>query len=78
MSQRIRHAQYAAYAVAVLCPYCGEPQPNQSGSEMWDESDFKYTPQGGIFPDTMKCASCETRFSVAMPSKMFGATPWKL
>jgi hypothetical protein len=37
----IRRAQLVADAVAVLCPYCGEPQPNKvDGSEQWTADNF--------------------------------------
>ena len=38
----VRHAQLVADAVAVCCPYCGEPQPNPTdGSEQWELRHFR-------------------------------------
>jgi predicted RNA-binding Zn-ribbon protein involved in translation (DUF1610 family) len=36
-----KRAQLLAEAVSVLCPACGEPQPNHEGSEMWIRQDFE-------------------------------------
>lgn len=37
MSPRMRRAQIAAESVCVICPHCGEPQPNPygGGSHQW-------------------------------------------
>lgn len=41
MKGPIRRAQLVADAIAVLCPYCGEPQPNKTdGSEQWTADNF--------------------------------------
>lgn len=39
-SPKLRRCQLVAESVAVLCPHCGESQPNQDGSELWIASDF--------------------------------------
>ena len=28
-------------AVNILCPYCGEPHPDPSGSHLWTAEDFR-------------------------------------
>lgn len=38
----IRRARLFAEAVTVACGYCGEPQPNREGSEMWIAEDFQH------------------------------------
>lgn len=35
-----RRAQLIAEAVSVCCAFCGTPQPNADGSEMWIPEDF--------------------------------------
>ena len=50
----IRNAQLATESVAVLCPYCDEPQPNKLGSEMWIAEDFRH-----VAGTAVKCVSCE-------------------
>jgi len=59
----MRRAQLMAEAVACCCPWCGEPQPNKDGSEMWTREDFarKY----GIH----ECVSCEKEFVIAPDSR---------
>jgi hypothetical protein len=53
-SSRTRVAQLVAEAVAVTCPYCGEPQPNKDGSEMWVKEDFTVDTEV-----PRKCVSCD-------------------
>lgn len=55
-----KRAQLVADAVAVLCPSCGEPQPNRKdGSEQWEASDFQN------LHGSWKCVSCDERFIIA-------------
>jgi predicted RNA-binding Zn-ribbon protein involved in translation (DUF1610 family) len=50
-------ATHIAEAVAVVCPMCGEPQPNRSdGSEQWTRQDFEYL--AGNFRGPQECVSC--------------------
>ena len=54
----LKRAQLIADTVSVLCPFCGEPQPNKSdGSEQWTVEDFN-KPR----TDLLKCVSCDARF----------------
>lgn len=40
--KRARVAQLVAEAVTVLCPECGEPQPNpENGSHLWTLDHFR-------------------------------------
>lgn len=60
-----RRAQLVADAVAVLCPYCAEAQPNrEDGSEQWTAENFKR------LPALWKCVSCGAQFIVASESKV--------
>jgi len=55
-----------ADAVAVLCPECGEPQPNrEDGSEQWTVQNFKQRVSG-----TMKCVACYVRFLLTPDTKV--------
>jgi len=55
-STSIRPAQLVADAVSVLCPYCGEPQPNpRDGSEQWEKGDFRAVNDA----PRSKCGSCD-------------------
>ena len=58
---RPRRAQLIAEAVAVCCPFCGEPQPNHFGSEMWTPQDFARSASVGM----RECVSCEARILIA-------------
>jgi len=61
----IKRAQLVADAVAVLCPFCAEPQPNRSdGSEQWTPQDFTKL-QG-----RWKCVACDEQFMVSTDSKV--------
>lgn len=48
-----RRAQLVADGVAVLCPFCGEPQANRDGYEMWTKEEVRR--MSGI----RACASCD-------------------
>jgi hypothetical protein len=61
--KQARRAQLFAEAVAVLCPWCGEPQPEKGGSEMWTRSDFDY--KSGIFP----CVACDEPVLITVDPK---------
>lgn len=66
----MRRAQLIAESVAVCCPYCGEPQLNRQGSEMWTAQDFIGA------PSRIKCNSCDETMSVSHESKAtFSAAP---
>lgn len=55
-STNCRPAQLVADAVSVLCPYCGEPQPNpKDGSEQWEKGHFRATND----EPRRKCVSCD-------------------
>lgn len=60
---RLRRVQLVAVAVTVLCPHCGEPQPNKDGSEMWTLQDFI----AGSRVD--KCVSCDQRILITSDPK---------
>lgn len=61
----MRRAQLVADAVAVLCPWCAEPQPNkEDGSEQWTAENFKKI-QG-----RWKCVSCDEQFLVTPENKV--------
>jgi len=65
-----RRATLVADAVSVLCPTCGEPQPNGGdGSEQWTPEDFRRE-HAGIRNGIMKCVSCEVTFLVVLESKV--------
>jgi len=55
--------QIVAEAVTVLCPYCGQPQPNAQGSEMWTAEDFKHSGK-------RTCVSCEQPIMVVGSTKI--------
>lgn len=60
-SSTIRQARLVADAVAVCCPYCGEPQPNPvDGSEQWDKGHFR------AYDDRprKKCVACDEEMFV--------------
>lgn len=48
----MKKCQLVAELVAVLCPNCGESQPNRDGSEMWMSEDFNRN-------KLKKCVSCK-------------------
>ena len=68
-----RRVQIVAESVAVLCPFCGDAQPNQDGCEMWIPEDFQK--HGG----KRACVSCmepilimhdtKVQFPVPIPSE---------
>ena len=59
-------SQLVAEAVAVLCPKCGEPQPNPvDGSEQWSVSDF-----ARIASPRRVCVSCDAEMFVWITSKV--------
>jgi len=57
-------AQLFAEAVSVLCPSCGEPQPNPEGSEMWMREDLRK--KHGEFG----CVSCDARILIEFTTKV--------
>lgn len=60
-----KRAQLVAEAVAVLCPYCAEPQPNKAdGSEQWTDENFK------LLQGSWKCVACDERFMITKESKV--------
>jgi len=60
-----RRAQLVAEAVAVLCPWCAEPQPNHEGSEMFVFEDF-----AKVDPPLRQCVSCDQWILVVNDSKV--------
>lgn len=66
---RTRPAQLVADAVSVLCPSCGEPQPNsRDGSEQWEIADFKAVAD----KSPIACVSCDAPMFVwSTPKVMF-------
>jgi len=61
----MKRAQLVADAVAVLCPECGEPQPNRTdGSEQWTVEDFKRA------SGALKCVACDVRFIAGPDTKV--------
>lgn len=77
----MKRAQLVAEAVVVLCPECGEAQPNQDGSEMWTLEDFKRRderlatgPRGGALKQprssSFTCVSCDVRFLLTGDTKV--------
>lgn len=67
----IRPAQLVADAVAVLCPYCGEPQPNpKDGSDLWEQSHFRAIAKEDS--GKRQCAACDATMHVwSTPKVMF-------
>jgi predicted RNA-binding Zn-ribbon protein involved in translation (DUF1610 family) len=60
-----KRSQLVADAVVVLCPYCGEPQPNRKdGSDQWTRMDFNGA------PPTRKCASCDEEMILSCEAKV--------
>lgn len=59
---KLKHAQLIAEAVAVICPCCGEEQPNKDGSLMWTPEDFRGN-------ERMACVACDTPLIIAHMSK---------
>lgn len=70
----MRRAQLVADAVAVLCPYCGEPQPNpRDGSEQWTLENFRArtTKRGRpIVAGRRTCVSCEAPMIIGPDTKV--------
>lgn len=73
----VKRAQLVAEAVAVLCPECGDAQPNRHGSEMWTLEDFKartswLATQRRVADRShgFTCVSCDARFLVTADSKV--------
>lgn len=61
----MKRGQLVADVVAVLCPCCGEPQPNKDdGSEQWEQGHFMKL-QG-----SWKCVACDARFLVTSDTKV--------
>jgi hypothetical protein len=61
----MKRAQLMADAVAVVCPHCGEPQPNPSdGSEQWTLDDFVKA------PPTKACVACDKVMLVGCDRKV--------
>lgn len=62
---RLRRCQLVAEAVAVLCPFCGEPQPNKDdGSEQWTQENFTKV------KGRCACVSCDMQFVLSTDSKV--------
>jgi len=55
----MRKAQLVAEAVAVVCPFCGEAQPDGNGSEMWTPESFLRK------SGKTACVACEKPFVIA-------------
>lgn len=67
--ERVRRAQLVADVVSVLCPWCGEPQPNSDdGSEMWDRQMFM-SDQSDSRSHRRGCVSCDGIMLVDADSK---------
>lgn len=77
----MKRAQLVAEAVAVLCPVCGDAQPNRDGSEMWTLDDFRKRdaalakgPRGGALKvarsSQFTCVSCDVRFLLTADTKV--------
>lgn len=66
-SRMIRRAQLMADAVAVICPYCGEPQPNRTdGSEQWTFEDFAKI----LGQPSVQCVACDRVMHVECDTKV--------
>jgi hypothetical protein len=64
--RHIRRSQLVADAVAVLCPYCAEPQPNPSdGSEQWTAEDFLK-----VVTARRTCVACDVIYLISSDSKV--------
>ncbi len=76
----MKRAQLVADAVSVLCPECGEPQPNKTdGSEQWTASDFAKVMAPKRHPVSHRpkepsartaCVSCDVEFLLFTDSKV--------
>lgn len=62
---RTKRAQLIAEAVAVVCPSCGEPQPNKAGSQMWTPDDFR-----NLINPIRKCVSCDQELLISSDPKV--------
>lgn len=63
----VRQAQLVATTLNVLCPYCGEPQPNpDDGSEQWETRQVERANETGA----KDCVSCERKFRVFPRSRV--------
>ena len=61
----LRPAQLMCEVVAVLCPYCGDPQPNPSdGSEQWERRHFVDA------NERKQCSACDEWMHVFMSRKV--------
>lgn len=61
----MKRAQLVAEAIAVLCPFCAEPQPNKrDGSEQWTKENFIGVSQ------TLKCSACDAWFMLTNDTKV--------
>ena len=66
MRRPTKRAQLIADAVNVLCPYCGEPQPNHAdGSEQWTATNFAALTQA-----IQACVACDERMQIGPDSKV--------
>jgi len=62
----MRRAQLVADAVSVLCPSCGEPQPNKwDGSEQWTADNFT-----ALTNPRLVCVACDQPMLVTSDSKV--------
>lgn len=70
----MKRAQLVAEAVAVLCPECGEAQPNREGSEMWVLEDFQKREatlaKGRLRSSQFTCVSCDARMLITGDTKV--------
>jgi hypothetical protein len=58
-------------SVSVLCPYCGEPQPNgNDGSEQWTEEDMSRE-LDGLRNGLLSCCACDKPFQVCRGAAKF-------
>jgi len=60
----MKRAQLIADVVSVICPYCGEPQPNpEDGSEQWELLHFA---RG----TSKTCTACDKRMVLGSDTKV--------
>lgn len=72
----MKRAQLIAEAVAVVCPYCGECQPNcRDGSHLWLPEDFDlfHHHKGS----KMDCVSCDKQLLIGHDTKVQFPVPEK-
>ncbi len=65
-----KRAKLVADAVSILCPSCGEPQPNgNDGSEQWTQTDVRRELEG-LRNGILKCASCAQAFRIVPSARV--------